>query len=76
MYNELDLDNIFSYHAPTSEQVEQYQNIRDAAKEFAKVVIANSPICADQMVAIRKIREAVMTTNAAIALNGELYKED
>lgn len=72
--NEFDLDNIFTYHAPTSEQIEQYQAIRDAAKSFAQVVVYNSPKSADQSVAIRKIREAVMIANAAIALEGNLYK--
>lgn len=71
---EFDLDNIFQYHAATPEQVNQYQLIRDAAKYFASVVIENSPKCVDQTVAIRHIREAVMITNAAIALDGNLYK--
>lgn len=71
---EFDLDNIFTYHAATPEQVSQYQFIRDAAKHFASVVIENSPKCADQTVAIRHIREAAMIANAAIALDGKLYK--
>lgn len=73
--NQFDLDNIFTYHAPTPEEVEQYQKIRDAAKEFAQVVVDNSPASADQSVAIRKIRESVMIANAAIALGGKLYLE-
>ena len=70
---QFDLDNIFTYHSPTSDQVEQYSKIRNAAKEFARVVIENSPASSDQSTAIRKIREAVMTANAAIALSGKLY---
>lgn len=73
--NEFDLDNIFSYHAPTPEQIQQYQAIREAAKVFAQVVVDNSPRSADRSVAIRKIREAVMIANAAIALDGNLYKD-
>lgn len=69
-YTDEKLQDIFSYHSPTGNQPEQYIKIRNAALEFAKVVIAQTPPCADQTTAIRKIREAVMTANAAIALNG------
>jgi len=39
-------------------------------KYFAHVIMEHTPVCADQTAAIRKIREAVMTANAAIALHG------
>ena len=62
----------FQYHAPQGdEQLLAYRAIRDAGKEFAKVVLAFSPACADQTVAIRRIREAVMNANAAIACDGK-----
>jgi len=64
------LDDLFSYHAPTEEQIAKYQAIRDAAKEFVKVIVANSPASADQTVSIRKVREAVYSANASIALGG------
>lgn len=64
------LDEIFTYHSPTPPQVESYQKIRDAAKAFALVILANSPECADRTVALRGIRETVMSANAAIALGG------
>ena len=65
------LENWFSYHTPTEEQKLQYQEIRDAAKAFAKVVVANTPASADQSAAIRLLRECVMTANASIACNGQ-----
>lgn len=71
--NDFDLDHIFTYHAPTEQQVEQYQKIRDAAKDFGRVIIENSPKSPDQSAAIRLLREAVMTVNAAIALDGRLH---
>ena len=71
----IDLDHIFKYHAPKGNQFDCYQEIREAAKEFAKVVIANTPNCADQAAAIRHIREAAMTANAAVALDGRLLEE-
>lgn len=64
------LDNIFSYHAPTESDIVKYKNIREAGKALAKAIIENTPGCADQSAAIRKVRESVMTANAAIALRG------
>lgn len=57
----------FEYHPPTRRQAEQYRTIREAGKYFATVILLNTPKGADQSDAIRKVREAVMTANAAIA---------
>lgn len=65
------LENWFTYHAPTPEQLPKYEAIRDAAFAFAKVIAANTPASADQSAAFRKIREAAMTANAAIACGGK-----
>lgn len=64
------LDDIFRYHAPEGDQPRRYEEIRTAAKELARVICRNTPVCADQTAAIRLLREAVMTANAAIALKG------
>lgn len=64
------LDNWFSYHTPQDEQIEKYKNIRASARLFAMAIVANTPESADQTAAIRKVREAVMTANAAIACGG------
>jgi hypothetical protein len=64
------LDSLFSYHAPRFDQVPKYEAIREAAKYFAKVLVKNTPRSADQSAAIRHLREAVMTANAAIANDG------
>ena len=66
------LDDVFSYHAPKRQQPQQYEAIRAAAKAFARTLLANTPPCADQSAAIRKVREAVMTANASIALEGRV----
>lgn len=66
----MSLDDLFTYHPPTEAQVPKYEEIRTAAKRFAQIVVNNTPVCADQTAAIRKIREAVYTANAAIALEG------
>lgn len=67
MITEMDLDNWFSYHAPTGTQETRYVAIRDKAKELATLIIHSTPVNADQTAAIRKLRECVMTANAAIA---------
>jgi len=60
----------FTYHAPTETDKVCYSAINDAALAFARVVMATTPSCPDQSAAIRLIREARMTANAAIACKG------
>jgi hypothetical protein len=61
----------FTYHPPASpEQQVQYEHVRDAGYDLALVILTRTPPCADQTAAIRKVREAVMTANAAIACAG------
>lgn len=66
---EINLESIFTYHPPIGDQPRRYEKIREAAKEFAQTVLDCTPSCPDQTAAIRKIREAVMTANASIAIN-------
>jgi hypothetical protein len=67
------LEHWFTYHPPNVEKgdIEAYQRIRDAGFNLAYTIISNTPPCADQTAAIRKIREAVMTANAARACDGK-----
>jgi hypothetical protein len=65
-----DLKNWFTYHAPATGQAMKYERIRAAGLEMARTILADTPPSADQTAAIRKIREAVMTANAAIACGG------
>lgn len=67
MITQQDLNNWFTYHSPTAEQLPKYKAIRDSGKVLAMIILENTPASADQTAAIRKIREAVMTANAAIA---------
>ena len=64
-----EIGNAFTYHAPKGDQTKRYGDIREAAKQLAYVIHQCTPECADQTVAIRKVREAVMIANAAIAIN-------
>jgi hypothetical protein len=68
--DEATLINWFSYHVPTEESLPQFKAIREAGLVFARVIVENTEASADQSAAIRKIREATMTANAAIACGG------
>lgn len=66
------LYNLFSYHPPKDhEAVEKCEQIRAKGLEFAELIVDLTPASADQSAAIRKVREAVMTANAAIACEGK-----
>ena len=71
MISDLELQHLFQHHPPTLAQIAKYGFIRLAALEFARVVVENTPASADQTAAVRKIREATMTANAAIACHVE-----
>ena len=61
------LDEVFTYHNDTRRHP-HYDAIRKAGKDLAAAILENTPSCADQSAALRKVREVVMTANAAIAL--------
>jgi hypothetical protein len=64
--------NIFTYHAPDADQINKLRLVRDKARDLAETILDAVPQCADQQAALRLVREAVMTANAAIVLNGEV----
>ena len=63
------LGEMFRYHPPTDGQVAAYGKIRSAAMAFAAAIYEHCPPCVDTSAAVRRLREAVMTANAAIALD-------
>lgn len=67
MIKSTDISNWFQYHAPVGDQQQRYMVLREKAKELAHLIVENTPTSADQTAAIRKLRECVMTANAAIA---------
>jgi len=65
------IDNWFTHHPPTDlATINRYHAIREAGKVLALAIVEHTPAGADQAAAIRKVREAVMTANAAIACEG------
>jgi hypothetical protein len=69
-----ELELLFTYHSPTGDQPERYKAIRAAALGFARVIEVNCPPGPDRTDAVRKIREANMTANAAIATGGQGWR--
>ena len=66
------VDEIVSYHSPSEEEVARINQLRQSAAQFIKAILVCVPGCADQTAAIRKVREALMTANAAIVLHGKV----
>jgi hypothetical protein len=66
-FSQEEMDNWFSYHAPTPDQLIAYSAIRTSAKIFAETVNRHVPASADKAAAMREIRGAVMAANLAVA---------
>jgi len=64
-----EIDAWFTHHPPDEHQIARYKKIREKAKELAVLITDHTPVCPDQTAALRKLRECVMTANAAIACN-------
>jgi hypothetical protein len=60
---------LFTFH-DDPDKTPHYVEIREAAKTFAKVILRHTPGSGDKILAIQKVREAVMFANAGIALDG------
>jgi hypothetical protein len=63
------LDNWFTHHAPRSDQIQRYEEIRATGKAFAQLICASTPDGSERDKSIDKLREAVMWANAGIACN-------
>lgn len=70
---ERDLKQLFAVRQPPlghTNQARHIRAVRQMAQEFSAIVFDNTPECADQSVALRKIREAVLWAEEAIHLEG------
>lgn len=64
-----EIRKLFTYHSPNDQSVQHMQVIRKKSQELALLVNQLVPESADKTASIRKLREFVMTINAAIVLN-------
>lgn len=65
--SEMNLDNIYKYHAPKEGQQEKYEAIRAKAKELAQLIDVECPESRERSVAFTHLETAVMWANASIA---------
>lgn len=63
------IENIFTYHAPKSDQQARYQALREQAKNFAFELNALCPESREKSIALTKLQECVQMANASIAIN-------
>ena len=70
MTDEEKLNEIFTYHPATPNTAPKFEHLREAARHFAKVILLNVPPGADRTCALRHVRDAVMTANAGVSLDG------
>ncbi len=68
----MDIERVFSHHDSTHGQVQAKENVRSAAKDLARAIRFNTPACADQTVALRKLRECVAVALESIMLEGRI----
>jgi hypothetical protein len=66
-----DINNWFTYHAPTGNQQVRYVALREQFKVLAYLILDVTPCCPDQTAALRMLRECSMACNQTIACNEE-----
>ena len=64
---DLELEKYFTYHAPSSGQIEKYPILRHQAKKLAYNIMALVPASPERTLAIRKLQECIMWANAGIS---------
>lgn len=62
-----DVENIFTYHAPSKLQQAAYEQLRLDAKKLAVQVLSLVPPSRERSLALTKLEETVMWANAGIA---------
>lgn len=67
--NEAQLTSLFTYHAPHGDQAKRYERLRAGGRRLAELVNELAPESGEKTLAIRRVQEAVMYANAAIACN-------
>lgn len=65
----LDLDHVFTYHAPHGDQIERYAELREHGRRFAMLLAELVPGSVERSTALSRLREVVMWANAGIACN-------
>jgi hypothetical protein len=67
----MEINKLFQHYPATEITLPKHIALREAATQFAGVINEMCPESADKTAAVRKVREALFTANAAIALDGK-----
>ena len=63
------IDNECEYHAPTEDQIERYNELRELEKQVKTQFHGKAPPSRERSIALTKLDEAFMMVRAAIARN-------
>lgn len=63
------IENIFTHHSPSPDQIERYEQLREEGKQLAAAIILMTPKSREQSLALTKLEEVIFFANAAIARN-------
>lgn len=69
------IENDFTYHPPTQDQIPKYQAIRDEAKSFAHLIDKLVPDGREKGLALTALDQVVWSANAGIARATEVNPE-
>ena len=61
------IEGDFTYHPPNADQGERYVKMRSTAKQLAHVIVDLVPEGRERSLALTKLEEVVMWSNAGIA---------
>lgn len=64
------IENNFTYHAPSENQVDRYTLLREKGKELAYAIEERVKDSREKSLALTKLEEAIFWANAGIARNG------
>lgn len=65
---ELDIDSIFSFHPPKSDETAlAHDNVRSGVRQLAREWNSLLPASAEKTLAIRHLQQAMMFANSAVA---------
>ena len=70
------LDAYFTYHPPQKDDQGHFAAMSDSFMMAAQAIVNHTPPSAEQTLAIRKLQEARMWANAAIAVVPHLPKRE
>lgn len=70
------INQTFTYHAPTPEQIAVYADLRDRGRELAHVLNAVCPESREKSLAITRLQECIQMANAAIAIHNGLKQAE